>query len=306
MDSQAPSPDLPVKTGLVARWSTLLFLAGMVCTTSAPIFMRLSEIGPIATGAWRMTLALPLLALLLHWERKREAQRPPLSRADFWLIVLGGLFFAGDLAFWNTSVMLTSVASASFLANSTPLLVVLGAWLLLKERPSGLFLAGLAIGVIGSAVMMSESFAMSPGNFAGDILAIVSAAFYAGYLLAVARARKNASTMMLMAISSIACVAALWAAALCLETQLAPTTANGWLVLIGNALLTHVAGQTLIALSLGYVSANFSALILLVGPVIPTLAAWLLFGEMLSAMQILGAAGIVAGLALARPRQVPV
>jgi drug/metabolite transporter (DMT)-like permease len=36
--------------------------------------------------------------------------------------------------------------------------------------------------------------------------------------------------------------------------------------------------------------------------VIPTLAAWLLFNESLSAMQAVGAAGIVIGLALARPR----
>ena len=59
MDSRAPSSDQTVKSGLpplvlpgvVARWSALIFLAGVVCTTSAPIFMRLSEIGPLATGA---------------------------------------------------------------------------------------------------------------------------------------------------------------------------------------------------------------------------------------------------------------
>ncbi len=311
MTSQGLSPDQAVKSGLpplaqppglLARWSYLIFLAGLICTTSAPILMRLSELGPLATAAWRTTLAVPVLALFLFFEPREVRAISALDRKDFGLLVLAGLFFAADLAFWNSSVMLTSVASASFLTNLAPVFVVLGSWLLFKDRPSSLFLVGLAVGVGGSAIMMSESLETSSRNFLGDFMSVVAAAFYACYLLAVSRSRKRASTMTLMTISTAVSAAAMWVMASLLETNLVPSTTNGWLVVIGTALLTHVAGQTLIALSLGYVSANFSALILLLQPIIPTLVAWLLFGEMLSSMQAVGAAGIVIGLALARPR----
>ncbi|MCC6914126.1 MAG: DMT family transporter [Rhodospirillaceae bacterium] len=292
----------PKERRFVARWSYLIFFLGLACTTSAPIFVRLSEVGPVATGAWRLTLALPFLALLLRFETGPGLGIRALDRKDLWLLALAGIFFASDLALWNTSVTLTSVASAAFLANAAPVFVVLGAWLLFRERPSRMFLAGLVVGVGGSAVMMSESLAMSPRNFIGDALSLVAAAFYAAYLLAVARSRKRASTMTLMMFSSAGSAAILWMLAPAMETTLMPTTAEGWLVVIGTALLTQVAGQTLIALSLGYVSSNFSALILLLQPVIPTLAAWILFDETLSGMQVVGAVGIVIGLALARPR----
>ena len=317
MDPQGLTPDQAAKSGLppldaegsgparpsvVARWSYFIFFTGLLCTTSAPIFMRLSELGPLATGAWRMTLAVPFLALMLRFEPAQSQPVAALDRKDLWLLLLSGLFFACDLAFWNSSVMYTSVASASFLANGAPVFVVLGSWFLFKDRPSGKFLFGLVVGIAGSAVMMSESLAMSSRNFVGDFMSVIAAAFYASYLLSVSRLRKRASTMTLMTISSAASAVILWGLAAIFESSLVPATTEGWLVVVGTALLTHVAGQTMIALSLGYVSANFSALILLVQPVIPTLAAWLLFNETLSAMQAVGAAGIVIGLALARPR----
>ena len=290
------------RRGFIERWAYATFFAGLICTTSAPILMRLSDVGPLATAAWRTTLAVPVLALFLCFEPREVRTIGGLRRKDVGLLILAGLFFAGDLAMWNSSVMLTSVASASFLTNGAPVFVVLGSWILFKERPTGMFLVGLTVGIGGSALMMSESLEMSPRNFLGDLFSVVAALFYALYLLAVSRARKRTSTMTLMTVSSAVSAGALWLMAMILETELAPSTGSGWLVLVSTALLTHVAGQTLIALSLGYVSANFSALILLLQPVIPTLAAWILFDETLGAVQAVGALGIVIGLALARPR----
>jgi len=309
MDSQALSPDPPLiepspaRRSLVARWAYLIFFVGLICTTSAPIFMRLSEIGPLATGAARMTLALPFLALMLWFEPARAKPVAGLPTGKvLGLLVLGGLFFAADLALWNSSVMLTSVANAAFLANSAPVFVVLGSWLLFREKIQPVFMIGLAVGVAGSGIMMSDSLEVSETGFVGDLLSIAAAAFYACYLLSVSRMRRQTSTMMLMTVSSAASAAALWILAAMLETNLLPDTTHGWLVVIGTALLTQVAGQTLIALSLGYVSANFSALILLLQPVVPGFAAWLLFDESLSNMQVIGAIFIIVGLALARPR----
>jgi drug/metabolite transporter (DMT)-like permease len=312
MTSQGLSPDQAAKSGLpplaqqppgvLARWSYLIFFIGLLCTTAGPIFVRLSEVGPVATAAWRMSLAVPALALMLFFEPRETRTIAGLDGKQYWLLVLSGLFFAADVAMWNSSVMLTSVASASFLANGAPVFVVLLSWLLFKERPTPLFLLGLLVGVAGSAVMMSESLRMSSRNFLGDFLSVAAAACYACYILTVARARKRSSTMTLMTIGSAVSAAALWLIVPFLETDLIPNTTEGWLVVIGIALFTQVAGQTLIALSLGYVSANFSALILLLQPVIPTLAAWVLFDETLSRVQAIGAVGIVIGLALARPR----
>lgn len=303
-ESDAPARQPPAlrSPGVIGRWSYLLFLIGLICTTAGPILVRVSEVGPLATAAWRMSLAVPFLAVMLFFEPREVRAISRLTGTDYALLVLSGLFFAADIAMWNSSVMLTSIASASFLANGAPVFVVLLSWLFFKERPTALFLLGLFVGVCGSAMMMSESLRTSPRNLLGDALSVAAAGMYALYILAVVRARRRASTMTLMTIGSAVSAGALWLVALLLETDLVPRTTDGWLVVIALALFTQVAGQTLIALSLGYVSASFSALILLLQPVIPTIAAWLLFDEALNGMQALGALGIVIGLALARPR----
>src|SRR5450631_2891287 len=48
-------------------------LAGGIAIGFSPIFVRLSQLGPIATGFYRLLLALPLLWLWMRWEARRTA-----------------------------------------------------------------------------------------------------------------------------------------------------------------------------------------------------------------------------------------
>ena len=63
--------------------------------------------------------------------------RTPAGRYDLWLLILAGAFFAGDMVFWNLSVMHTSVTNATVLANITPVFVVLAGWLFFKSASGG-------------------------------------------------------------------------------------------------------------------------------------------------------------------------
>ena len=173
-------------------------LLGATCIALSPIFVRLSEAGPTATAFWRVALAVPALWALLLFQ-KRSSTRTP------WLLLLAaGAAFAGDLAFWHTSIKLTSVANSTLLANLASIFVTLAAWLLWRERPSGLFLAGLAAALLGVGLLVRASFAgsagTSPNALLGDALGVVTAMFYAWYLLSVKRLRdRGATTLGLMA-----------------------------------------------------------------------------------------------------------
>ena len=50
------------------------------------------------------------------------------------LLIAAGLLFAGDLAFWHWSIVLTSVANAVLLANCAPIFVALAVWLRLSKK----------------------------------------------------------------------------------------------------------------------------------------------------------------------------
>ena len=78
------------------------------------------------------------------------------------------------------------------------------------------------------------------------------------------------------------------------------TTAYGWLVLAGLALVSHAGGQSLIAYSLAHLPVGFSSVSLLLQPLLAALLAWVLLSEPLRPVQALGAVVILSGVALAR------
>ena len=271
-------------------------LLGATCIALSPIFVRLSEAGPTATAFWRTALALPALWPLCLLQRPRlPAAGAPL------LLLLAGLAFAGDLAFWHASIRLTSVANSTLLANLASIFVTLAAWLFLKQRPSALFLAGLA-SALGGVTLLVHSSVESPSHaLLGDALGVVTAVFYAGYLLGVKRLRDRAcGTLLIMAVTSTITTLALLPVALVSGERILPHSGSGWLDLVGLALVSHAAGQGLIAYALAHLPAPFSSVSLLLQPVMAALFAWVLLAEPLSPLQIAGGAVVLAGIYLAR------
>lgn len=286
----------------VTHWGLLALFVGAVAIAFAPIFVRLSEIGPIATAFYRIFLALPALALWLNWENGRATRRHrrPESWSDYRRLALAGLFFAADLSVWHWSIVLTSVANATLLANAAPVFVTLGGWLLFGERFSRTFLMGMTAALFGMMVLMSESFTISLEHLGGDALGLLTAVFYASYILSVGRLRAEFSTATIMTWSGVVSAVVLLPAAAISGDILLATTTTGWLVLLGLALLSHAGGQSLIAYALAHLPAAFSSVGLLLQPATAALLAWLLLSEPLSGWQAVGGAVILLGIFLAR------
>jgi drug/metabolite transporter (DMT)-like permease len=275
-------------------------LAGAAFIALSPIFVRVSEAGPTATAFWRVALAVPAL-WILYWVQPGVPIQAASTRKRWMLLVAAGLAFAGDLAFWHTSIQLTSVANSTLLANLASIFVTLAAWLFLRERPTALFLAGLAAALCGVVLLVHTSLQFSETGLVGDALGVVTAMFYAGYLLAVKGLRdRGETTLRLMAIATTLTAIVLLPVALATGEPMLPQTARGWWILAGLALVSHAGGQGLIAYALAHLPAGFSSVSLLFQPVMAALFAWLLLSEPLAPLQVLGGAIVLAGIYLAR------
>jgi drug/metabolite transporter (DMT)-like permease len=266
-------------------------LLGAVFIALSPIFVRLSEAGPTATAFWRVALAVPVLWIFF---------RTPLKGPKL-LFLAAGIAFAGDLAFWHTSIQFTSVANSTLLANLASIFVTLAAWLFWRERPRPLFLVSLALALGGVALLVQTSLDFSRTALLGDALGVVTAMFYAGYILAVKGMRdRGAATLQVMAVTSTLTAVILLPVALASGEQMLPCSAYGWWVLIGLALVSHAAGQGLIAYALAHLPAPFSSVGLLLQPVVAAFFAWMLLSEPLVALQIAGGVVVLAAIWLAR------
>lgn len=273
-------------------------LLGATCIALSPIFVRLSEAGPTATAFWRVALAVPALWILYLLKARARTQR---YSGKWPLLLAAGFAFAGDLAFWHTSIKLTSVANSTLLANLASIFVTLAAWMFLKHKPTRLFLAGLAAALIGVGLLVHTSLSFSSTGLLGDALGVVTAMFYAGYILAVKGLRdRGETTLHLMAVTSTVTALFLLPVALASGEPMLPSSAFGWGMLIGLALISHAAGQGLIAYALAHLPAAFSSVSLLFQPVMAALFAWLLLSEGLVPLQIAGGIVVLFGIYLAR------
>ena len=274
----------------------LIIAFGGSLTGFSGILARVSEIDPIATGAWRL-----LIAALALWPFMRLAGNMGgvrLRLSGWTVLVLAGLFFAIDTGLYNWSLKLTSVAHATLIVNLAPMVALAAGFLLFGER-FGPAKACALIAALSGAALMTVMRGEGGGTLAGNGLALLAMFGYALYLVAVKQARHEHDTLSIMVWSSAVGAAAMFAAAALMGEQLLPSTAHGWGVLIALGLVAHVFGQGLVAFGMREAPVGLASILLLTQPLVATIAAWVIFGESMGPIEAVGAGMILAGLVIA-------
>lgn len=288
------------------RVALAALLLGAAAIGFAPVLTRMAMnrgLGPSATAMWRMAIASPIFwahVLLHRGSPGRPAVRRALKRRDWLLLGIPGVLFAGDLAFWHWSIKFTTVANATLLANFAAIFVALAGWLWLRETLGVGFALGLVLALAGAAVLVRASFAVSTRHILGDGLGLITALFYAAYQLTIKRLRNRFGVTQILSASSVSSAVLLLAISLLSGEKLILTGLAIWGILVALGLVSHVGGQGLITYAFGHLPASFTSVSLLFQPVVAGAAAWVIFGESLSAVQIGGGVVVLIGIALAR------
>lgn len=278
------------------RRAYLLLGLGIFFISFSAIFTKWTNLPGVTSGFYRLAIAAVVLALPFY---RRRTQHPPLDRRVLALAFLGGLWFALDTAMWNTSLTLTSAASATLLGNTSSILVALGAWLIFRERLRGRFWSGLFIALLGVLLVLSadwltpqDTAAIADTRMLGNLLALAAAFFYAAYLLTTQRTRASLDTVSYLFIMSAFGALVLLPFNVLGSFPLTGFPLQTWLALLGLALITHVGGWLAINYSLGHIPASIVSVTLLGQPVLTAILAIPLLGEALFPLQIIG--GILA------------
>ena len=177
-----------------------------------------------------------------------------------------------------------------------PLLVAAGGWLLWRERISGRL--GLAGGLaFAGLVVMTLGPVSGQSSVGGNLYALLAAVFYTGCLLITGRLCRVHSTVAVTAWTFVGAALGALPAAL-FEGRIRPADAYGWAYLVVYGGITLV-GYLLINRSLGKLPTNLVAVLGYGLPVVATILAVPLMGEIPEPGDLLGAGIVVAGLTLA-------
>jgi drug/metabolite transporter (DMT)-like permease len=278
-------------------------LIGATAIGFSGIFVRFADVGPSALGFWRMAFALPFLTAWALRERT-HGQAPTMpdkaAKALPWAAAaLAGLAFALDVYLFHVAVGLTTIAKASLLGNAAPIILAAIGILFLGDRPSRMVLGALALSCVGMALLIKPDN-LAGGVLLGDLAGMGAAFSYALYLIAIQRARRTGTSAWISLTSSVICAVACLALALMLGETIVPQSRHGWLAVIALGVISHALGQGLITVGLGGVSPSLAAVVLIYPAMVSTLAAYAVFGEAPTALQLIGGALILAALVMAR------
>ena len=255
--------------------------------------------GPASIGFYRILFALPLMWLVLWITPSKLDSLSKSQKRPIGLLALSGVFFAIDLVSWHWSIKYTSIANATLLANFAPLWVTLWARHLFGEKIHTRFFIALGIAIIGATILMRTSFQLKPEQLLGDLLSLLTAISYGSYMLTVKKLRETCPPQQIMAWSGLFAVPIMFFAAMISGESMISPQLNGWAILIGLALISHFAGQSLIAYAFGHLPASLTSLNLLLQPVFAAALGWLLLSQAMVGKQLIGAIIILSALTIA-------
>lgn len=290
-------------------------LAGIAAVSTASIFIEFAQnagAASIVIAAFRLTLATLALAPLAL--TRYRAQLRQLTRREWLLALLSGVFLALHFSVWVTSLQYTSVASSVVLVTTTPLWVALFSPLVLHERVGRATYIGLVLALLGGSVVgLSDACAWRAGAivcssvggilggsaFLGDFLALAGAWMAAGYLLVGRSLRARMDLVpyifVVYGMSAILLIAFMFGLR---ESPLGlPPITYLWLILL--ALVPQLLGHSIFNWSLKYLPVSLVSVSLLGEPVGSTILAYFLLQQQPGLVKIGGAILILLGIWLA-------
>jgi drug/metabolite transporter (DMT)-like permease len=278
-------------------------IAGVACFSLRPVLIKLAYgyvVDPITLLALRMIFSLPFFLAAAAWVG-RDATRAPLARADAWAIAaLGfvGYYFASFADFLGLQYI--SAGLGRLILFVYPTLVVLLSMAFLHKRPTARELIALGITYFGIALVMANSAQGVNDDLAlGAALCFASAAGYAVYLVASSQVVQRVGSMRFtdyaMSVASGFCILQ-FLLLRPLSALAMPAPVYG--LAVAMALLATVLPVFVTTEALKRIGANQVALFGALGPVTTLFFGWLGLDEIMTPVQLAGAALVLAGVVL--------
>jgi drug/metabolite transporter (DMT)-like permease len=285
-----------------ARLPLLQLLAGSVCISFSPIFIKLAAVPPDAAGFYRMLFAG--LSLLLWIRLSGGPWRMP--RRPLLLLAAGGVALGVDFMCWHRSIHLIGPGLSTLLANFQVFFTALFSWLLLGQRITRGFLGAVLLATAGLLLITGVDLpALAAGTRLGILLALGTAVCYSAYILFLKQAMENrapggAATMLVV---SLVCTVFMGLVTTAAGATFAIPDAGSLLALLGVGVVSTTLGWTLISSALSRTPATLASLVLLLQPALSFVWDVAIFRRPTAGHEVFGIALILVAIYLGSMRR---
>jgi drug/metabolite transporter (DMT)-like permease len=249
----------------------------------AGVFADLAHAPGLVLTFYRTWLGALLLTAAMVVSGRRMSWRL------LWAATPGGLLLCADMSLFFSAVKLTSIAVATVIGALQPALVLFVAGPLFGERVDRRMVGWTALATVGVVVIVVGAGAPTGGERLGDFLAAGALVCWAGYFVATKRAAPGYDALSYTA--AVTVVAAIGASAVlfCSSESLTRVRSSDW---IWIALLAVVPAFSHVLLNWAHrhIDVAVQSVIGSANTIVAALAAWVILGQRLNALQILGGA----------------
>lgn len=269
--------------------------AGILALSFSAMFVRWAEAPGPVTAFYRMFFSIFLLFPIFA---PRINKSPNLKKTAILFPLLAGAFTACDLGLWTTALSYTTISNATLLGNTSPLWVALGAWLVFRQNIPGKFWFGLILALSGATLILGTDFILHPRFGVGDVMAIFTGFFYGLYFLFTEKSREHFDSISHIWLVGIGASLTLFTINIVLGHPLSGFPTQTWIIFLSTAFVSQLIGYMAMAYAQGQLPASVVAPTMILQPVLSTILAIPLFGEIPGIWQIIGGSIALAGIYL--------
>ncbi|MUG69728.1 DMT family transporter [Paenibacillus validus] len=267
---------------------SLLLIIGIVAISFSSIFIRWSN-SPVSVSAmYRLTITA-LLMLPLLFPYRASVRR---MRLREWLeLFASGLALGLHFLLWMGSLRLTSVASSTAITSLEPVFVLLGAWLLYRQKTSWPAILSMGLAMLGALMIGWGDWGLTGSALLGDALSLLGTAAVAAHMLLGKRLLAHMPPFVYSFFVFVFAAVCIAGYNLALGIPLTGYPAREWGLFLLLALVPTVFGHYVFNWLLTYMRPETVSMSVLGEPVGATLLAYFLLGEEIGPRQ--AAAGLL-------------
>lgn len=246
--------------------ATIQVAVGAVIISFSAVFVKLTQVGPMASGFYRMFFgAIGLFIIALITRQKLWG-----GASSLVVVFFGGIFFAFDIICWHLSIESVGPGMATILGNFQVFILAAIGVLFYGDRFSRKSLWAFPLVIIGMFLLVGrEWLQLSSYYHIGIYLGLATAVFYGLYTLTLRQSqmfvKSLTSTTSLMYICAVAAVISAFATVFTHESFYIPDLAN-WGYMLAYGFFGQVLGWLLISKGLPNIPLSLAGFLLLLQP----------------------------------------
>lgn len=269
----------------------VLLIFSVLVLSQAPNLVKLSSAPSIIMIFWRLFIASMIL-LIVGAIKGQLSELKKLTKKE-WLVVLAtSVILFVHFMFWFIGVRKTSVANSAIIFATNPIFTAIGGHFFFHERFSKKYALAMILGFIGITITFSDNLKFSPDAFLGDMLVLVGAILFSGYILMSKRVRGHLSnvpfTFILNLVTSLFALITIFSIAEFREASLYNYDFKSWLSFILMAVFSSVLGHSLFTHCLNFFNVNLMSCTMLLSPILASLVSYYFYHETMSIKTIFG------------------